>query len=127
MSLTEKQKKFCREYVKSLNATQSAIKAGYSKDTAQQMGSENLSKPVIQEYIQTVLEKQEVKDYDDINLILGEIFGIATGDCSDDNLKASDRLKALELLSRYNNLFEKEKKAEAPTIEIKYVGKDDDE
>ena len=126
MSLTEKQKKFCREYVKSLNATQSAIKAGYSKDTAQQMGSENLSKPVIQEYIQSVLEKQEIKDYDDINLILGEILGIATGDCSDDNLKASDRLKALELLSRYNNLFEKEKKAEAPTIEIKYVGKDDE-
>lgn len=121
MSLTEKQKIFCREYVKTLNATQSAIKAGYSADTARQMGSENLSKPVIQDYIQTVLDKQEVKDYNDINLILGEIFSIATGDCHDDNLKASDRLKALELLSRYNNLFEKEKKSEAPKIEIKYV------
>lgn len=119
--LTEKQKKFCREYIKTLNATQSAIKAGYSEKTAYSIGNENLSKPEIAQYIQKILDKQKVKDYQDTDLILNEILSIAMGSCIDD-LKASDRLKALELLSRYNNLFEKEKKSEAPTIEINYVG-----
>ena len=45
--MTKKQKRFIEEYLIDLNATQAAIRAGYSPDTAQQMGSENLSKPVI--------------------------------------------------------------------------------
>lgn len=49
--LTNKQQKFVDEYLIDLNATQAAIRAGYSVDTAQQIGSENLSKPVIQEAI----------------------------------------------------------------------------
>lgn len=55
--LTAKQQAFVREYRISLNATQAAIKAGYSENTAQQMGSENLSKPVIQ----VELAKSEAK------------------------------------------------------------------
>ncbi len=50
-SLTAKQEQFCLEYMVDLNATQAAIRAGYSKDTAQQIGSENLSKPLIAEKI----------------------------------------------------------------------------
>ena len=123
--LTEKQKKFCREYVKTLNATQSAITAGYSKKTANEIGCENLTKPSIQEYIQNEIAKEVKEDYKDTNSILGEIHNIGFGKVADE-LKATDRLKALELLCRYNNLFEKEKKSEAPTIEIKYVGKNDD-
>lgn len=46
--LTDKQELFCQEYLIDLNATQAAIRAGYSEKTAQQTGSENLSKPVIQ-------------------------------------------------------------------------------
>lgn len=49
--LTDKQELFCQEYLIDLNATQAAIRAGYSTKTAQQTGSENLSKPVIQERI----------------------------------------------------------------------------
>jgi len=45
--LTPKQAKFIDEYLIDLNATQAAIRAGYSKRTAQRIGSENLSKPVI--------------------------------------------------------------------------------
>jgi hypothetical protein len=45
--LTDKQEMFCKEYVIDLNATQAAIRAGYSGKTAQKIGSENLSKPVI--------------------------------------------------------------------------------
>lgn len=49
--LTAKQKQFCREYIIDLNITRAAKAAGYSKKTANRTGSENLTKPVIQEYI----------------------------------------------------------------------------
>lgn len=49
--LTNKQERFCYEYCIDFNATKAAIRAGYSVDTAQQMGAENLSKPVIQNRI----------------------------------------------------------------------------
>lgn len=49
--LTEKQKIFCREYVKYCNGTRAAIKAGYSEDSAAVQASENLRKPNIQAYI----------------------------------------------------------------------------
>lgn len=47
--LTPKQCKFVKEYLIDLNATQAAIRAGYSEKTARAIGSENLSKPDIQE------------------------------------------------------------------------------
>lgn len=50
--LTDKQERFCNEYLIDLNATQSAIRAGYSENTAYAIGSENLKKPEIQERIQ---------------------------------------------------------------------------
>ncbi len=45
--LTAKQDRFVAEYLIDLNATQAAIRAGYSEKTAQMIGSENLSKPMI--------------------------------------------------------------------------------
>lgn len=54
-----KQRKFADYYVELGNATQSAIKAGYSKKTARQMGTENLAKPVIKSYIDKRLEAIE--------------------------------------------------------------------
>ena len=52
LKLTEKQKKFISEYLIDLNATQAAIRAGYSEKTAKEGGYENLTKPHIQEAIQ---------------------------------------------------------------------------
>lgn len=52
MRLTPKQKAFADEYLKCGNATEAAKRAGYSKQSARQMGAENLSKPSISEYIQ---------------------------------------------------------------------------
>ena len=49
--LTEKQKRFCEEYVIDSNGTQAAIRAGYSENSAQQIATENLLKPVIQNYL----------------------------------------------------------------------------
>ena len=49
--LTSRQQAFCEEYLIDLNALQAAIRAGYSEKTAKQIGSENLSKPDVAEYI----------------------------------------------------------------------------
>lgn len=50
--LNEKQKKFCNEYLIDLNATQAAIRAGYSEKSARNIANENMAKPDIQAYIQ---------------------------------------------------------------------------
>ncbi|UPY96250.1 terminase small subunit [Pectobacterium sp. 21LCBS03] len=47
MALKDKQEAFCREYLVDLNATQAAIRAGYSARTAGSIGQENLTKPEI--------------------------------------------------------------------------------
>lgn len=52
MDLTPKQKVFADEFLKCGNATEAAKRAGYSKQSARQMGTENLSKPSISSYIQ---------------------------------------------------------------------------
>ena len=49
--MTAKQRRFCDEYLIDLNATQAAIRAGYSKKTAYSIGDENLNKPEIKEFI----------------------------------------------------------------------------
>lgn len=49
--LTDKQELFAREFIKDLNATQAAIRAGYSEKTARAIGCENLTKPDIQQRI----------------------------------------------------------------------------
>ena len=50
--LTPKQANFVEEYLIDLNATQAAIRAGYSEKSAESIGHENLSKPKIYEKIQ---------------------------------------------------------------------------
>lgn len=57
--LTAKQQRFCDEYLIDLNATQAAIRAGYSEKTARQIGTENLSKPAIREYIDERMAEKE--------------------------------------------------------------------
>ena len=58
MALTDKQDMFCREYLIDLNATQAAIRAGYSAKTANRTASENLSKPDIQSRIAELKAKR---------------------------------------------------------------------
>lgn len=54
--LTGKQRRFCEEYIFDYNASRAAREAGYSGDTAGQMGWENLKKPEIQAYIKELQE-----------------------------------------------------------------------
>lgn len=78
--LTPKQKRFCEEYVIDLNATQSAIRAGYSKKTAYSIGNENLIKPEIQSYIQE-LKKQRSEELKITHLdVLKELYNWAYSD-----------------------------------------------
>lgn len=101
--LTPKQSAFVREYMIDLNATQAAIRAGYSEKTANRIGAENLSKPVIQEAIQQRHKAAEEKCAVTVEWILSEIAKIA----QDEEVKTADRLRALELLGKHLGLWEK--------------------
>lgn len=57
--MTERQRLFCDEYLTDLNATQAAIRAGYSAKTAYSIGEQNLRKLELQEYIQKRLDEKE--------------------------------------------------------------------
>ena len=57
--LTAKQSLFVQEYLVDLNATQAAIRAGYSEKTSQQISAENLLKPVVANAIQTAMDKRD--------------------------------------------------------------------
>lgn len=57
--LTEKQKRFCDYYIETGNATEATIRAGYSKNSAKEIGCENLMKPNIREYIDEKLKSKD--------------------------------------------------------------------
>ena len=56
--MTPKHKRFVSEYLVDLNATQAAVRAGYSKKTAYSIGQENLSKPEIAKAITAAMTKR---------------------------------------------------------------------
>ena len=124
MKLTAKQKIFCDEYIISLNATQAAIKAGYSKKTARKIAAENLTKPVIQSYISERMKQKEsslIATQDEVlqyltSVLRGEskttdtvLVGIGDGyqKVQEVEKKPSekDRLKAAELLGKRYGLY----------------------
>ncbi len=65
MALTEKMIRFCNEYLIDLNATQAAIRAGYSEDSAGSIGNENLQKPEIQAYLE--VRRKEIQTRLELN------------------------------------------------------------
>lgn len=79
--LTDKQQKFIQEYIKDWNATQAAIRAGYSKGTAKQMGSENLSKLDTE----ITAAKEKIAKQNDVQIadIVNELKLIAFSDVAD--------------------------------------------
>src|SRR5690554_3967144 len=101
MALTVKQKKFCDYYIQTGNATESAIKAGYSKKTATETGYENLRKPHLAEYIaqrNKVLESDRIADMEEV-----KEFWTNTLRNEDNDYK--DRLKASEYIAKTNGAF----------------------
>jgi phage terminase small subunit len=67
--LTEKQKRFADYYIESGNATEAAVKAGYSEKTARFIGAENLTKPNIIAYVDKLLgakDKERIASQDEV-------------------------------------------------------------
>lgn len=123
-TMTKKQKRFADEYLIDCNATQAAIRAGYSEKTARQIGQENLSKPDIRTYIDEQLAKMHDENIADAEEVMKYLTSVlrgqseseivvveGTGDgCSDARrmTKAPDekeRLKAAELLGKRYGMF----------------------
>lgn len=80
MSLTPKQERFVAEYLIDLNATQAAIRAGYSQKTAQQQGSRLLLNVLVQEAIAKGREKTAAKLEITKERIVDELAKIAFAD-----------------------------------------------
>lgn len=78
--LTEKQLRFCQEYIVDLNATKAAIRAGYSEDTAYSIGSENLKKPEIEEKVQEYMDLRARRTEITADRVLAELGKIAFSD-----------------------------------------------
>lgn len=106
--MTEKQKAFCDYYIETGNATEAAIKAGYSKKTAKVIGSENLTKPYLKQYIDERLAKIEDARIAKGEEVLQYLTKVMRGEEKDQfGLDASlqDRTKAAELLGKRYRLF----------------------
>ena len=77
MALTKKQKRFVEEYLVDLNATQAAIRAGYSTQTAYSIGDENLKKPEIKNVIEKALAERSRRTGVNADRVILELAKIA--------------------------------------------------
>ena len=114
MALNERQKAFADYYIQTGNATEAAIKAGYSEKTARSIGAENLTKPDISAYIRERLDEQSEKRVADANEVIEFYTAVMRGEVKDQfglDASLSDRLKAGDaLMKRYNAIKETESK-----------------
>lgn len=78
--MNERQKRFVSEYLIDLNATQAAIRAGYSAKTARAIGQENLTKPYIQQAIQAANAERLKRNHISQDRVLQEIARVALAD-----------------------------------------------
>ena len=119
-TLTEKERIFADEYIKTTNATQSAIKAGYAEKSASSKGSQLLRKVKVRKYIDSVMEKRSKNTIATADEVLEYLTKVMNGEEKDAfGLDASiaDRTKAAELLGKRHMLFTDKVKLDAE-IEI---------
>ncbi len=81
--MTPKQQRFVEEYLIDLNATQAAIRAGYSKKTARAVGSENLTKPDIRAAVAEAQQARSERTKIDADWVLKRLAGEATADLAE--------------------------------------------
>lgn len=119
-TLTPRQQKFCDEYLISGNATDAAIKAGYSRKTAKSIGQRLLTFVDLKQYIETELEKLHSAKIADAEEVMKYLTSVMRGEHTEQVLKlvgegvqtvtdidvsAKERLKAAELIGKRYGLF----------------------
>ena len=102
-NLTPKQQRFVEEYLIDLNATQSAIRAGYSEKTAQEIGSENLSKPMVAKAIAEAQEKLSNKAQVTVEMVVQGLLNEAK-DLSEGSTQSA-RVSAWAHLGKHLGMF----------------------
>ena len=124
MALTAKQQRFCDEYLIDLNATQAAIRAGYSARSARQIADRNMSNDDIKQYIAARMAEKESELIADQDEVLKYLTSVLRGEGTEEvvvvegcgegysnattitkDISPKDRLKAAELLGKRYNLF----------------------
>lgn len=119
MKLTPKQKAFCQYYIETLNATESAIRAGYSEHTACAIGTENLRKPNIRLYIDEQMALKDNARIASAEEVLELLTQMARGEMQEETVSTyrdrseivkkqitpRDRARAAELLGKRYALF----------------------
>lgn len=101
--LTPKQKAFCDYYIECANATEAAIRAGYSKKTAKVIGAENLSKPYLSQYIAQRMKQIEDKRIAKAEEVMQFFTSTMRGEVKDQfglDPTLSDRLDAAKQLQK---------------------------
>lgn len=143
MKLNARQKAFCEFYVVSGNATEAAIKAGYSKRTAKSIGQRLLTFVDIKKYIDELMQKLESERIasaeevlqnltammrgeiqEEVVVVEGEGDGVSSAKIIKKQVSAKERIKAAELLGKRHALFTDKTKLEG-TLPVMIVGEDD--
>lgn len=119
-TLTDKQKRFCDEYLIDANATQAAIRAGYSAKTANEQGARLLANVSVKKYIEEHMEQMKSDKIATAEEVLIYLTAVNRGETKSAVLarnelgaevvimKAPDekeRLKAAELIGKRYGLF----------------------
>ena len=124
--LTAKQKAFCEEYLVDLNATQAAIRAGYSKHTAKDIACQNLAKLNIAEKIANLQAERSAKTAITADYVLSSLYKVAErcmqqeavtdadGETGEFKFEHSGANKSLELLGKHLGLFVERKELSGP-------------
>ena len=106
MALTPKQQRFAEEYLIDLNATQAAIRAGYSEKSAYSIGQENLNKPEVAAFLETAMNERAERTAITADYVLEGIKSV-TERCAKEGeeFNPPSALKGYELLGKHLKLF----------------------
>lgn len=119
---TPKQKKFALEFLISGNITDAAKKAGYSERSARQIGSLNLTKPNVVEYMNEILDKTKSEEVATTEEVLEFLTSVMRGDVAEQfglDPAIADRTKAAQLLmKRFND--DQRMELELTKLEIRF-------
>lgn len=118
MALKAKQEKFCNEYLVDLNATQAAIRAGYSAKTARNVGCENLTKPYISARIAELQAESQKKHGVSRESILRELEEARTAALTSETPQASAAASATVHKAKLLGLYDSPEDIELKRLEI---------